>query len=113
MDDGSGKKILMTVGERPDWEAGTMRRFSQQIFLSRFMKKADPAAGVKGDKSLKENEWRVRATIEEMKGQNMEYVGTAHDILIVDGGDVVWNGLPFLQPPENKPKAEEEDENTE
>ena len=59
MDDGSGKKVLMTVGERPDWEKGTMRRFSQQIFLSRFMKKADAAAGVKGDRPLSEGEWCV------------------------------------------------------
>mgnify|MGYP003108389050 CR=1 FL=1 len=96
MDDGSGKKVLMTVGERPDWEKGTMRRFSQQIFLSRYMKKADMAAGVKGDKSLGENEWCVRGTIEEMKGDKMEYVGTTHTVLTVKDGTVEWLGMPFI-----------------
>ena len=96
MDDGTGKKVLMTTGERPDWEKGTMRRFSQQIFLSRYMKKADLAAGVKGDKSLNEGEWCVRATIEEMKGQKMEFVGSTHTVLSVDNGKVTWLGLPFL-----------------
>lgn len=97
MDDGTGKKVLMTVGERPDWEKGTMRRFSQQIFLSRYMKKADMAAGVKGDKSLNEGEWCVKATIEEMKGSNMEYVGSTHTVLSVNSGKVEWFGLPFLR----------------
>ena len=96
MDDGSGKKVLMAVGERPDWEKGTMRRFSQQIFVSRYMKKAAMAAGVKGDKALADDEWLIRATVEEMKGKNMEYVGTTHDILTVKAGVVSWLGLPFL-----------------
>ena len=96
MDDGTGKKVLMAVGERPDWEKGTMRRFSQQIFLSRYMKKADLAAGVKGDKSLNEGEWCVRATIEEMKGQKMEFVGSTHTVLSVDNGKVEWLGLPMI-----------------
>lgn len=97
MDDGSGKKVLMTVGERPDWEKGTMRRFSQQIFLSRFMKKADAAAGVKGDRTLSENEWCVKATIEEMKGRFIEFVGQTHTILTVKDGKATWFGLPFLR----------------
>ena len=98
MDDGSGKKVLMSVGERPDWEKGTMRRFSQQIFLNRFMKKADPAAGVKGDRKLADGEWCVKATIEEMKGKFIEYVGQTHTILNVKGGKATWFGLPFLRP---------------
>ena len=97
MDDGSGKKVLMSVGERPDWEKGTMRRFSQQIFLSRFMKKADAAAGVKGDRTLSEGEWCVKATIEEMKGRFIEFVGQTHTILTVKGGKATWFGLPFLR----------------
>ena len=97
MDDGGGKKVLMTVGERPDWDKGTMRRFSQQIFLNRFMKKADPAAGVKGDRKLADKEWVVKATIEEMKGKYIEYVGTTHTILNVKDGKVTWFGLPFLR----------------
>ena len=109
MDDGSGKKVLMTVGERPDWEKGTMRRFSQQIFLSRYMKKADMAAGVKGDKTLDDDEWRIRAVIEEMKGRNMEYVGTTHDILTVKAGNVTWQGLPFLGEKEVSKDAETND----
>tara|TARA_R100001443_G_scaffold3711_5_gene11486 strand:- start:8331 stop:9281 length:951 start_codon:yes stop_codon:yes gene_type:complete len=96
MDDGTGKKVLMTVGFRPEWEKGTMRKFSQQVFLSRFMKKADPAAGVEGDRTLADNEWVVRATVEEMKGSNIEKVGTTHDILRVKGGKVEWYGLPFM-----------------
>ena len=98
MDDGSGKKVLMSVGERPDWEKGTMRRFSQQIFLNRVMKKADPAAGVKGDRKLADGEWCVKATIEEMKGKFIEYVGQTHTILNVKGGKATWFGLPFLRP---------------
>jgi len=73
-----------------------MRKFSQQIFLSRFMKKPDPAAGVEGDRALKDGEWVVRATIEEMKGKNIEKVGTKHDILKVSDGSVEWFGLPFM-----------------
>ena len=96
MDDGTGKKVLMTVGERPDWERGTMRKFNQQIFLSRYMKKADMAAGVKGDRTLNDGEWSVRGTIEEMKGANMEYVGSTHEILAVKNGKIEWLGLPFL-----------------
>lgn len=95
MDDGTGKKVLMTVGERPEWDKGTMRYFSQQIFLSRFMKKADPAAGVKGDRQLSEGEWVVRGTIEEMKGKNMEHIGKTYDILKVKDGEVSWTGFPF------------------
>ena len=97
VNDGTGKKVLMTVGERPEWEKGTMRLFSQQIFLTRYMKKADNAAGVKGDSKLNEGQWVVRAEIEEMKGKNMEHLGTTHTILSVDNGKVVWNGLPMLQ----------------
>ena len=97
MNDGTGKKVLMTVGERPDWEKGTMRRFSQQIFLSRFMKKADEAAGVKGDRTLQDGEWCVKATIEEMKGRYIEFVGQTHTILTVKDGKATWFGLPFLR----------------
>ena len=111
MDDGSGKKVLMSVGERPDWEKGTMRRFSQQIFLGRYMKKADPAAGVKGDKTLTDDEWVIRATIEEMKGKNMEFVGTTHDILRVKGGEVSWTGLPFLVAKQESEENESGDTN--
>ena len=107
MDDGTGKKVLMTTGERPDWEKGTMRRFSQQIFLSRYMKKADMAAGVKGDKTLPDDEWCIRATIEEMKGKNMEYVGSTHTILTVNPQGVEWVGLPFLTDKSDKDENKE------
>ena len=96
MDDGTGKKVLMTVGFRPEWEKGTMRKFSQQIFLSRYMKKADPAAGVEGDRTLGDGEWVVRGTIEEMKGKNIEKVGSTHDILSVKNGKVEFFGLPWM-----------------
>lgn len=98
VDNGSGGKVLMKIGERPEWEKGTMRLFSQQIFLSRFMKKADSAAGVKADPTLKNPEdWVVKATIEEIKGENMEHIGETHTILSVIDGKVEWKGLPFLR----------------
>lgn len=97
VDNGSGGKVLMKIGERPDWDKGTMRLFSQQIFLSRYMKKADAAAGVKADPSLKNaDDWVIKATIEEIKGKHMEHVGETHTILSVVKGDVKWTGLPFL-----------------
>ena len=96
MDDGTGKKVLMNVGERPEWDKGTMRYFSQQIFLSRYMKKADPAAGVEGDRTLGDGEWVVRGTVEEMKGKNIEKVGSTHDILSVKNGKVEFFGLPWM-----------------
>jgi len=96
VDNGSGGKVLMSVGERPEWEKGTMRCFSQQIFLTRYMKRPDPAAGVKGDKTLADGEWAVRANIEEMKGQHMEHLGETHTILSVKDKKVEWSGLPFL-----------------
>ena len=96
MDDGTGKKVLMTVGFRPEWEKGTMRKFSQEVFLSRYMKKAAPAAGVEGDRTLGDGEWVVRGTIEEMKGKNIEKVGSTHDILSVKAGKVEFFGLPWM-----------------
>ena len=75
---------------------GNHEEVSQQGFLSRYMKKADPAAGVEGDRSLQDGEWVVRATIEEMKGNNIEKVGSTHDVLRVKNGSVEWYGLPFM-----------------
>tara|TARA_R110001632_G_scaffold65776_3_gene155621 strand:+ start:8305 stop:9243 length:939 start_codon:yes stop_codon:yes gene_type:complete len=94
---GNGQKGLMKVGEIPEWDKGTMRLFSQQIFLSRYTKKGDLAAGVKADKEMPENTWEVRANIEEMKGWNMDMLGTQHTVLRVQDGDVVWTGLPMLK----------------
>jgi len=96
MDDGTGKKQLMTVGHRPEWEKGTMRKFSQQIFLSRYMKKPDLAAGVEGDRNLKDGEWVVRAKIEEMKGAHIERVGSVHDIARISDGKFEFIGLEWL-----------------
>jgi hypothetical protein len=96
-DIGNGQKGLMKVGEQPDWEKGTMRLFSQQIFLARYTKKGDVAAGVKSDPQMNENEWEIRATIEEMKGWNQEHLGTTHTVLRVSDGNVEWFGLPFLK----------------
>jgi len=93
---GNGQKGLMKVGEQPDWERGTMRLFSQQIFLSRYTKKGDIAAGVKSDSKLAEGVWEIRASIEEMKGFNQEYLGQQHTVLRVENGDDEWMGLPFL-----------------
>ena len=96
VDNGNGGKVLMKIGERPEWEKGTMRLFSQQIFLSRYMRKADAAAGVKADTKLKDEEWVIKATLEEIKGRHMEHVGETHEVLSVKKGDVKWSGLPFL-----------------
>tara|TARA_A100001391_G_scaffold126408_2_gene86458 strand:+ start:9406 stop:10401 length:996 start_codon:yes stop_codon:yes gene_type:complete len=97
MDVGGGQKGLMKVGETPEWEAGTKRLFSQQIWLTRFSKEGDIAAGVAADNTLEENEWVVRATINEMKGMNQEHLGTTHDVLKVSNGNAEWFGLPFLK----------------
>lgn len=97
VEDGGGRKVLMNIGERPDWVDGTQRMMNQQIFLTRYMKKADAAAGVKSDKSLKDGEWAVRGIIEEMKGKNMELLGSEHTILSVSNGKVEWKGIPDLK----------------
>ena len=74
-----------------------MRLFSQQIFLARYMKKADSAVGVKADPTLKNtDDWVVKATLEEIKGKHMEMVGETHTILSVIKGKVKWDGLPML-----------------
>ena len=97
LDDGTGKKVLTTVGHRPEWEKGTMRKFSQQIFLSRYQKKADLAAGVEGDRTLKDDEWVVRAKVEEMKGEHIEKVGSIHDIARIKDGKFEFVGLEWLK----------------
>tara|TARA_R100001509_G_C4881323_1_gene220252 strand:+ start:894 stop:1820 length:927 start_codon:yes stop_codon:yes gene_type:complete len=97
VDVGGGSKGLMKIGEKVDWVDGTQRIVSQQIFLARYKKTADDAAGVKGDDTLDDNEWVVRGTIEEMKGRGMELVGTTYDILSIKGKKVVWKGLPDLK----------------
>ena len=97
VDNGSGGKVLMKIGERPEWDKGTMRLFSQQIFLSRYMKKADAAAGVKADPTLKNtDDWVIKGMIEEIKGKHMERVGETHTVLSIIKGEVKWDGLPFL-----------------
>ena len=104
VDDGTGKKVLMTVGEHPDWVDGTQRKMSQQIFLARYMKNGDIAAGVSEDKSLADGEWVIRATVEEMKGFGTEHLGLTRTILQVKDGKVKWNGLPELIPKAPKGK---------
>ena len=74
-----------------------MRLFSQQIFLARYTKKGDIAAGIKADSKMKDGEWEIRATIEEMKGWNQKHLGETHTILKVSDGEVDWSGLPFLE----------------
>ena len=87
----------MTIGTRPDWVDGTQRMMSSQIFLTRYMKEADQAAGVMVDKALGKDEWEIRGIIEEMKGKNMEHLGTEQTVLNVKGGKISWTGLPFLE----------------
>ena len=96
MDIGGGQKGLMKVGEKPEWENGTKRLFSQQIWLTRYSQKGDIAAGVAADSSLSAGEWVIRASITEMKGHHQEYLGTKHDVLRIKDGQVEWSGLPFL-----------------
>lgn len=95
-DVGNGQKGLMKIGEEPEWEKGTMRLFSQQLWMTRYTKKGDLAAGVKADKNLDASAWEIRASIEEMKGFNQEHLGSTHTVLSVKGGEVTWTGLPFL-----------------
>ena len=87
----------MTIGSRPDWVDGTQRIMTSQVFLTRYMNKADQAAVGQVDKSLKDGEWEIRGIIEEMKGRNMEHLGTEHTILNVKGGKIKWSGLPMLE----------------
>ena len=77
------------------------------------MKKADAAAGVKGDRKLSEGQWCVRATIEEMKGKFIQYVGQTHTILNVQNGEATWYGLPFLRPTGEGESNDSDSENTE
>ncbi len=97
VDGGGGSKVLMTIGQRPDWVDGTQRIVNAQIFLNRYMNKPDPAAGVKADKSLSDGEWEIRGIVEEMKGKNMELLGKEFVVLNVKGGKVSWNGIKELQ----------------
>ena len=50
------------------------------------MKKADLAAGVEGDRNLKDDEWVVRGKVEEMKGDHIEKVGSTYDIARISKG---------------------------
>lgn len=95
MDIGDGTKALMKVGEKVDWVDGTQRFVSQQVWLKRYTKKGDKAAGVEADKALADDEFAIRAKIEEMKGRNMEHLGTTHEVLNVKDSKVTWNGLPL------------------
>jgi hypothetical protein len=95
MDIGDGTKALMKVGEKVDWVDGTQRFVSQQVWLKRYTKKGDKAAGVEADKTLGDNEFAIRAKIEEMKGRNMEHLGKTFEVLNVKDSKVEWNGLPL------------------
>ena len=107
VDLGNGTKGLMKIGEKVDWPIDTQRLFSQQIWLNRYMKEEDEAAGVKADPKLGPNDWAVKATIEEMKGRYTEHLGETHTVIEVKKGKVNWTGLSFLtwengdQPPED------------
>lgn len=94
VDNGSGQKVLMKVGSKVDWVKGTQRFVSQQVWLTRYTKKGDRAAGVEADKSLKDGQFVIRASIEEMKGRNMELLGNTYDVLSVHNDDISWQGLP-------------------
>ncbi len=95
MDVGNGTKAMMKIGEIVDWVDGTQRFVSQQILLRRYTKKGDKTAGVEADKSLNEGDFIIRATVNEMKGRNMEHLGKRYDVMSVKAGNVSWEGLPF------------------
>jgi len=95
MDIGNGTKAMMKIGEIVDWVDGTQRFVSQQILLRRYTKKGDKTAGVEADKKLGEDDFVIRATVNEMKGRNMEHLGKQYDLMSVVNSKVSWNGLPF------------------
>lgn len=95
MDIGNGTKAMMKIGEIVDWVDGTQRFVSQQVLLRRYTKKGDKTAGVEADKKLGEDDFVIRATINEMKGRNMEHLGKQYDLMSVVNGEVTWTGLPF------------------
>ncbi len=94
---GNGQKGLMKIGEKPDWVDGTQRLASQQLFMGRYQKKGDSSAGVYADKTLADDEWVVKAKIEEIKGKGMELVGQERVILRVQGGKVEFTGIEELR----------------
>lgn len=94
---GNGQKGLMKIGEKPDWVDGTQRLASQQLFMGRYQKKGDSSAGVYADKSLADDEWVVKAKIEEIKGKGMELVGQERVVLRVQGGKVEFTGIEELK----------------
>ena len=94
---GNGQKGLMKIGEKPDWVDGTQRLASQQLFMGRYQKKGDSSAGVYADKTLADNEWVVKAKIEEIKGKGMELVGQERVILRVQDGKVEFTGIEELR----------------
>ena len=96
-DIGNGQKGLIKVGEKPDWVDGTQRIMSQQIFLGRYMKKGDAAAGVYADPSLSDGEFVVKAKIEEIKGRGTELVGQERVVLRIKDSKAEWSGLPDLR----------------
>ena len=94
---GNGQKGLMKIGEKPDWVDGTQRLASQQLFMGRYQKKGDSSAGVYADKTLADDEWVVKAKIEEIKGKGMELVGQERIILRDQGGKVEFTGIEELR----------------
>ena len=94
---GNGQKGLMKIGEKPDWVDGTQRMASQQLFMGRYQKKGDSSAGVYADKTLADDEWVVKARIEEIKGKGMELVGQERIVLRVKAGKVEFTGIEELR----------------
>tara|TARA_Y100000114_G_scaffold149659_1_gene164088 strand:- start:726 stop:1703 length:978 start_codon:yes stop_codon:yes gene_type:complete len=94
---GNGQKGLMKVGEKPDWVDGTQRLASQQLFMGRYQKKGDSSAGVYADKTLADNEWVIKARIEEIKGKGMDLVGQEPTVLQVKDGKVTFTGIEQLR----------------
>ena len=71
-----------------------MRKFSQQIFLSRFMKLTLRLVS----KVTELGRWRVGCPwyCRGNEGKNIEKVGSTHDMLSVKNGKVEFFGLPWM-----------------
>ena len=84
LDIGNGTKAMMKVGEL--WTGWTEPNVSSATRPFSLHQERRQAAGVEADKSLGENDFVIRAVINEMKGRNMEHLGKTYDLLSVKGG---------------------------
>ena len=95
---GNGQKGLMKIGEKPDWVDGTQTIWqANNCSWVDTRRRRDSSAGVYADKTLADDEWVVKAKIEEIKGKGMELVGQERVVLRVQGGKVEFTGIEELK----------------